>query len=723
MCVTLRYAQTQFGIIAWRLGATQKRVQYATMCFTTLTPSQRIFLATLVCADALALTGPVGRLCLAIPLLLFAPGYLLERASPTARLPALPRLSLWMGLSLSLIALLYLWLSTVGLALGTPLLWGLAAILALISLAAVWQDLGSASGPWPLTPSPLLLSIFAMILWARVSQVDGLALPAWVDSLHHALMVRVAAETGMVPTSLRPYLPVDDLPYHWGYHVFTATLLRLSGLALPDTIIVSGQILNALCCLAVAGLAHYLWRRPSAAVGAVIAAGLISIMPAYYVSWGRYTQLSGLLMLPGLAIAWGEALRKSGRWRWVLATLLLAGLSLVHMRVLIFALALFVAQAVVWGVGQPRRVLWSRLLPTLAMGAGVAALTAPWIWLLARRALLPALASADGLVGGGSYNALSASLLWSPQNELLMSVGLLGAWLGLRRRASVAAVMLIWVALLSVEGNPWLIVYLAPGVGALLLIWGLRRRRLPAILVGVGLLLLNPLSVELPYLWLITNDVVVISLFMPLGVLAGGGATLLYTAMPATRRWPRVAGLVAAAVSLGVAGYGAFSQRDVLNQNTVLATADDRAAIAWADANTPPDARFLVNSTGWLTTARRGADGGWWLLPLAGRWTTAPPVLYTYGDPDYVRHVNAVSDIVAGYTPGQAQSILDLIASEKITHIYLGAKGGALKPELFSGRPGFRTIYQRGGVTIIAVEAVGRSSMKLRHGSKWAFPA
>jgi hypothetical protein len=679
-----------------------------TMHLLTLTPGRRALLAGLICAGAAALADPAGRLCLTVPLLLLAPGYLLERAMSPPRLPALARLTLWVGLSLSLIPLLYLWLSTAGLALGAALLWPLAALLALAGLAAAWQDLGPAPGSQPpapglWSPAALLLAIFVITLWLRLAQVDGLALPAWVDSVHHALMVRVAAETGMAPTSLRPYLPVDDLPYHWGYHVVIATLMRLSGLALPDTMILSGQILNALCSLAVAGLARYLWRRPGAAVGAAIAAGLISIMPAYYVSWGRYTQLCGLLMLPGLAIAWGEALRAGGRGRWALVGLLLAGLSLVHVRVLIFALALLAAQAAVWGAGQPGATLRARLLPALAAGAGAAAITAPWLWLLARRALLPALAVEGGLTGGGSYNALSESLLWSAQNELLIAAGLLGAWLGLRRRAGAAPVMLIWVALLAIESNPWLIVYLTPGAGALLLIWAGRRRRLTAAIAGVALLLINPLTVALPYLWLITNDVVVISIFMPLGALAGGGAALLYESLPPARRWPRAAGALAAALALGAAGYGASAQRDVLNQSTVLATADDRAAIEWAAANTPPDARFLVNSAAWLSTARRGADGGWWLLPLAGRWTTAPPVLYAYGDPGYVRHVNAVSDIVAGYTPGQEQAILDLIAGEGITHIYLGAKGGPLKPELFAGRPGFRTIYQRGGVTIIAV--------------------
>ncbi len=715
-------------------GRAKSRVQYATMYLTTLTPGRRALLAGVFCASAMAMVDPVGRLCLTMPLLLIAPGYLVERAAPTAKLPGLPRLTLWMGLSLSLIALLYLWLSAAGLALGAPLLWSLAAALTLASLAAAWWDLGSAPGPRPPdadlpprrddpcgpTHSPaasgvsqiypgrilqpyVFMAIFAITLWLRLSQVDGLALPAWVDSVHHALMVRVAAETGMVPTSLRPYLPVDDLPYHWGYHVFTATLMRLSGLDLPAAMIIAGQILNALCGVAVAGLARYLWRRPAAAVGAAIAAGLISIMPAYYVSWGRYTQLSGLLVLPGLAIAWGEALRGSGRGRWALVLLLLAGLSLVHVRVLIFALALLVAQAVVWGAGQPREALRARLRPILATGAGAAAITAPWLGLLARRALLPALSSAGGLAGGGSYNALSDSLLWSTQNELLIGAGLLGAWLGLRRRAGTAAAVLIWVALLAIEGNPWLIVYLTPGSGVLLLLWGLRRRRLLAALAGACLLLINPFSVDPPYLWLITNDVVVISLFMPLGVLAGGAVALLYDSLPPARRWPRAAGICTAALALAVSGYAAYAQRDVLNQDTVLATAADRAAISWAAANTPPDARFLVNSANWLPTARRGADGGWWLLPLAGRWVSTPPVLFTYGDPEYVRHVNAVSDIVASYTPGQEQAIFDMITSERITHIYLGAKGGTLNPEIFVGQPGFRTVYQQDGVTIIAV--------------------
>ncbi|NTW03370.1 MAG: hypothetical protein HGA19_19195 [Oscillochloris sp.] len=680
------------------------------MQLLTITHGRRVLLTGLLCVGLAALAVPLGRLGLTLPLLLIAPGYLAERSLPTARLPLLLRFTLWMSLSMSLVALLYLWLTVLGLALSTPLLWILATMLALAGLAAAWQDLGRDAGrsgrqPGPRLVPALLVIIFVITLWARMAQVEDLALPAWVDSVHHALMVRVAAETGMAPFSLRPYLPVDDLPYHWGYHVFTATLMRLSGLALPDALIIPGQILNALCGIAVAGLAHYFWRRPSAAVGAAIAVGLISFMPAYYVSWGRYTQLSGMLMLPGLAIAWGEALHRSGRGRWILVVVLIAGLSLVHFRVLLFALALLAAQMVVWAAPQSFATLRVRFLSALAAAVAVALLTAPWLWLLAHRTLLPALASEGGLAGGGSYNALTANLLWSRQNLPLIVVALLGAWLGIRRRASAAAVILIWVALLAIESNPWLIVYLTPGMGVLLLIGGLRQRRLSIIIVGVGLILINPRTVELPYLWLITNDVVVISLFMPLGVLTGGGIALLYAALPPTRRWPHAVGASAAAFALGVAGWGAYDQRGVLNQNTVLATSADRDAITWAATNTPPDAHFLVNSTGWLGTVGRGADGGWWLLPLAGRSTTAPPVLFIYADADYARHVFEVEQTTTTYQPGQDQNIFDLITREKITYIYLGAKGGVLKPELFDGRPGFHIVYQQAGVTIIAVGA------------------
>ncbi|HEX9439592.1 MAG TPA: hypothetical protein VF909_07920, partial [Roseiflexaceae bacterium] len=281
-------------------------------------------------------------------------------------------------------------------------------------------------------------------------------------------------------------------------------------------------------------------------------------------------------------------------------------------------------------------------------------------------------------------------------------------------------------------------------------LWGvLRRSRVAAEQVGwvaVLALLANPALVGLPYTWLITNDVVVISLFLPIGVLLGGGACMLMTwlesrlgtaggttdkdtrrqgdlARPTPpvslslgllasqavggrwsvvgRRWPFVRGAVVIVIG-ALALWGAWDMRSVINPDTVLATQADVAAIAWADANTPADARFLVNAAPWLNI-QRGADGGWWLLPLAGRWVSAPPILYIYGPPDYAREIGELNKSIVGFRQGQEQQIYDLIDRERITYIYLGARPGPLSAAVFASSGAYEKVYQHDGVTILAV--------------------
>ncbi len=266
-------------------------------------------------------------------------------------------------------------------------------------------------------------------------------------------------------------------------------------------------------------------------------------------------------------------------------------------------------------------------------------------------------------------------------------------------------------------------------------------------LAGCALALLNPALVRFPYLWLIPNDVVAISLFIPIGVLIGGGACRLVrwveTWPPtADHRPPTVGGHggpafqgrgsqfsilnsqfppsgwsidshvsprrgvvrgLAAALILVAALWGAWDSRSVINPATVLATPADVAAIAWVAEHTAPDARFLINATPWLPDADRGVDGGWWLLPLAGRYVSTPPVLFTYGAPDEVRAARAVSRQVANFRPGQEQQLYQMIAREHITHIYLGPQPGPLSPATFADNPAFEKIYERDGVIILAV--------------------
>jgi hypothetical protein len=673
-------------------------------------PLHNILLVLACCAAILWIAGPASRLVVVAPLLLFAPGYLLERALRTGAedTPWL-RPALWLALSLALVALLYAWVTALGLALTPAVLGVLLGGCTLGVLGVLWHDSRAApddAPPWhrwsPATWA--LLAVLLLTLVTRFVQIHNLALPAWVDSVHHALLVRIAAESGQAPITLQPYLPIEHLPYHWGYHVVTASMLQLSGLALPETMLWSGQLLNTLHVLTCAALAAHFWRRPLAGVVAGLVVGLLSIMPAYYVSWGRYTQLTGLLLLPPLAIVWDTWLRRPSRQGWLCAAVLLAGLSIIHVRVLIFAAALLVALFVIWAASAERAALRARLLPALALAGGALALAFPWLWQLALQRLAPAVDNPEVLAGNTGYNALSEGLLWTRSNPLLIVLALLAALWGLLRRARSVAVMIGWLLLLALLANPWLASYLAPVAGVLLAGWGLAQRQPLLALAGVLLLLLNPVLVSLPYLWLITNDVVVISLYIPLSVLLGGGAHLLSTRLAASfpRWWPALRPAGAGALAL-LALWGTWNMRDVINQTTVFASAADVAAIEWVESNTAPDARFLINATGWFSHIDRGADGGWWLLPLAGRWTSTPPAIYDYGPPTYAARMRALSREIASFDKAHASELYALIDREAITHIYLGTSDAPIDAAVFADHPAFEQIYAQDGVTIFAV--------------------
>jgi hypothetical protein len=65
--------------------------------------------------------------------------------------------------------------------------------------------------------------------------------------------------------------------------------------------------------------------------------------------------------------------------------LLLAGLSLIHFIVLVFALCFMGVSGMAWALGAHRAPLLSRLAWAAASAALALALAGPWLWLLATR--------------------------------------------------------------------------------------------------------------------------------------------------------------------------------------------------------------------------------------------------------------------------------------------------------------------------------------------------
>lgn len=668
-------------------------------------PARRGFILTILCCTAVAwLAGPAGHLLILLPFLLLGPGYLLERfLRPFAQPTPFLRLSMWVGLSLSAIALLYEWATTLGLSLPLPALALLAVACALGCIARLWRGNANHSEArihidgWGLA----LAAVIILTVWTRISEVRALVLPNWVDSVHHALLIRVAAERGLVPLDLRPYLPIVELPYHWGYHVFVATLMQLAQVDLPAAMLWSGQTLNVLQSVAAAGLAGYLWRRPAAGVAAAIVVGLVSIMPAYYVSWGRYTQLTGLLLVTPIAACWLELLRKPSRRLVATLAILLAGLSLIHFIVLLFTLMFLAVSGFLWLLRAKGVELRAGMLGAAAAAALALGMTLPWMLVLVRQKLATTpQGSALPLVGGGTFNALDMNLLWAGQNRLLIAGALLAALWGIRRHQRGALEQIGWVVAMVASANPWLALYVLPVAGSSLALWAALRRRWLLMLPGLVCVLANPSLLRLPYLSLLTNEAVVISLFLPMGVLIGGAAAWGWDALAGpSRAWARSLAILLVAAA---ATWGGWNLRDVVNPSTVLVGAGDVAALEWAAANTPADARFLVNTTGWLRTGR-GSDAGWWLLPLAGRWVSAPPVIYDYAPPAFADAARARNAVVSRFKAGNENELYALIDHERITYVFLGTHGGPLSAAAFPASAGFEKVYERDGAAIFAV--------------------
>lgn len=628
---------------------------------------------------------------------------LLLQIAPNAGESALERFTLAVGSSLSLTPFLYLWLTWAGIAIRPPMVHlalVIFLILVLVSLSrlpVVVPAFTLDSVIWHL----IIAGSTALTFWLRFEQIRDLALPVWVDSVHHALLIRVSVEQGAAPLSPRPYLPVDGLTYHWGYHVFVATLAQAGGVrspeALPHLMLWSGQVMSALMVPAYAALALRLWQRPIAGAVAGLVVGLASVMPAYYVSWGRYTLLTGMLMLPAALIALDTLRRNPGLASAALLAFLLAGLSLVHF--VVFVLTLVACAALLMtesNTGWRRMVVW--LCVALS---GALTMTAPWIVLLASRVLPGTGSSAMHIAGNAAHNALPIELLWAGTNRILLALGGMGALLGIWQRRRAAAWLVLWCAM--------------------------------------AVLLANPVVVGLPYLSFITNEMLTITMFAPLALLIAGGVAVLDTrALPHSSKqltqrcedakahnedsrplpfsfsasafllnlsgadWQGFAWrLSAIALAASVMLWGMNHWRTIVRPDTVLAGPADLAAIAWAARATPPDARFVVSTTGWLYDVDRGADGGWWLLPLAGRQVSTPPVIYNYGAPGDVAAIKRDTSWLRDHgATASAEELAAFMRQRGYDYVYASERPGTLRAETLRAAPQFERVYDEGGVAI-----------------------
>ena len=598
------------------------------------------------------------------------------------RLSWAERLGIAAGLSLALYPLLFLWTDLVGLHMGPLYAWlpTVGGLVALVWRYRRWRPRRSreALQRWvrsdALWPDLALLAVMGMLFGVRLLAVRTLNAPMWGDSYQHTMIAQLLVDHGGLFDSWEPYAELQTFTYHFGFHAAVAAFRWLVGCETAQCVIWVGQILNGLAVVVLYPLAVRVSGHRWAGVGAVLAAGLLSPMPMFYVNWGRYTQLAGQAILPAaVLLTWSAMEARRRRWRLiVMACIAVGGLALTHYRVLVFY-GFFV---LAWVLLALRRTTWRRTLSrVIGLSTGVAVLFLPWF---------------VHTFAGTMVRFFGSKLTTSP--DQLSSFA---------RQYNTIGDLTLYLGTVG-----WLLLVVAVAAG----LW---RRQRGVLLMSLWWFLLliatNPDWLHLPGSGTISNFALFIAAYIPGGVLLGNLLARLVARLGSRTSISALVALVL--VAGGWVGVRA-RVRDVHPSPHTLVTRPDLRAANWIQKNTPEDARFLIGSffSGNMVV---GCDGGWWLPLLARRANTVPPLNYGMEGKPWPGYRKWVSEPTRQIQEAglDDRTTLALLSDRGITHVYIGQQQGrvnyegpeVLDPGALLSSAHYRPVYHQDRVWVFEV--------------------
>ncbi len=514
--------------------------------------------------------------------------------------------------------------------------------------------------------APSLPAPERVILWLAVVVGAGAAVYALrsvvvgpgSDSYHHTLITQLIVERGQLPRNYLPYAPLLSFTYHYGFHSVAAAIAEIARVPVHIVVPLVAQLLIGLAALAVAAFTEIVTRNRLAAAVSAVLVGSVAVFPAYLINYGRYTQLTGTVLLAGLlALVWDW---EATGWRWQrlpFVGLVAAGIALTHYRVTLMAAS---GVVIIFGVGLLwRRAPWGMWKMLAVRGVALAGLAfvlvAPWLGhVLSQRNIGYSLAVSDPGPSFFSLDRFGPVVLNYPTNTLLMV--LLG---------------LALVAVLLFRDRPSLLVVAWAGF---------------------------MLAASLPLFAGTFMDTVsvVISLFLPVAFVIGAATGRLLDRAGRASRVLRVLTLVAL---LALILTGAPRSAAIADPNGTFVQGGDVAAAAWIRANTPESARFMVNTYHWdfMRDFIIGIDAGYWLPLLANRQTVTMPMTFSIergATPDLLPQLIALDSLNGQLTTPAAVAAL---RSAGITHVFVGAKGGNIDVQALLTSPEFEQLYSDAG--------------------------
>jgi len=243
---------------------------------------------------------PSALLAVGVGLLVaYLPGLaILNRFSALRRIDALSRLFIAPGVSAALYVVLFALCFKLNIKLGGGTPW----LICIVAAGSLLYPLPRLRIPKPRWTSGaiayiVLAVVSAVVMASRLLAINGLVAPLWGDSVHHTIIVQLLIENGGLFQSWQPYADVTTFTYHFGFHAITTLYAWMRGMSAEFSVLMMGQIANFAAVMGLYALARLWTKSPWGGMAAVIIGGLISTNPYYFLYWGRYTQLTGQIIL------------------------------------------------------------------------------------------------------------------------------------------------------------------------------------------------------------------------------------------------------------------------------------------------------------------------------------------------------------------------------------------------------------------------------------------
>jgi len=516
-----------------------------------------------------------------------------------------------------------------------------------------WQHSFKKSPPFKLDRIALWLILtigFVISLWGICNEVAGLG----SDSYHHTLITQMIMDQGRLPQDYGSFLPIISFRYHYGFHALAAFLGWVSGIPARLLVLALGKVLISLCAAAVALATEKISGRRAAGLMATVIVAVTCVFPAYMLTWGRYTQLTGLVILAlFLAFFWLWIKRDYNTGNILVLAVLAAGMGLTHYRIVAMAVTGVLILAMVEGLGRHSWKDWQRIaFRGLLLMFVVLALTAPWLIHLGvtHQIGFPVVA-AERTDNYFSLSRFSTELKQYPTNIpmlILATLAMLSGWI---RRDRVTIGLTLWFVVLLLPSR---------------------------------------------YILLMDTTSVFISVFLPAAIVIGQEGNNLIDAIAHFFARPRLRQILASTfiLLLLIGGLAANLVYPIVNDGLLHPV--DLPAMEFIRQETSSDAYFMVNMFHFpfSDTLVAGSDAGAWIPLLAQRRVTLPVLNYyieRLNDPTWVDRLCQLDQLNGDIT---SEAGLALLRAEGITHVYIGDRGGVIQPASLLSSPDFNLIYQ-----------------------------